>query len=79
MKKSLLFTMIALAGISASAADMTKEAFIERKKAQAKEAGREFDEVKDMNYFNKVDTNKDGVMSDAEVAAYKALPKKEAK
>lgn len=85
MKKSLLFTAIILAGITASAADVTKESFLAGKKASAEKSGTAYDEPRAMVYFNKVDTNQDGVMSDAEQAAYKAAQaaaaaaKKEAK
>ncbi len=79
MKKSFLFIMIAMAGVAASAAEITKETFLNRKKEQAEKAGTAYDEAKAMVYFNKVDTNKDGVMSDEEQKAYAALPKKEAK
>jgi hypothetical protein len=72
MKKLILFTVVALAAITASNADTTKEAYLATKKAAAEKAGKPQNEAKDMAYFNKVDTNKDGVMSNDEVAAYRA-------
>lgn len=72
MKKSILFTAITLAAITASAADITKEAFLAKKKAQAETAGTAYVEKNALGYFNRVDTNKDGIMSDAEQAADKA-------
>jgi hypothetical protein len=71
MNKSLLLIMMVMVGGAAMAKDVTKEAFLATKKAAAEKAGKTQDEAKDMGYFNKVDTNKDGVMSDAEAAAYK--------
>ena len=80
MKKSILFTVVALAAVTASAADITKEAFLAKKKAQAETAGTAYVEKNALGYFNRVDTNQDGVMSDAEQAAEKAAQaaKKEA-
>ena len=72
MKKSLLLTVIILTGLSAGAADVTKEAYLTSKKASAERSGTAYDEARAMIYFNKVDTNQDGVMSDAEVVAYRA-------
>lgn len=72
MKKSLLLTGIVMASITASGADITKEAYLTSKKASAERSGTAYDEARAMIYFNKVDTNQDGVMSDAEVAAYRA-------
>ena len=62
MKKSLLFSMIAMIGISAVAADMTKEQFIAKAKATAEKSGKEFDEAKAIAAFEKKDRNSDGVL-----------------
>jgi hypothetical protein len=82
MKKLLLFSMIAMMGITASAADMTQEAFLAKKKAQAEAAGTTFNEAGALAYFKKVDTNKDGLISPAEQKAFEAqkmaAPKKAA-
>ena len=76
MKKSLLFSMIAMIGITASAADMTKEQFIAKEKTKAENAGKEFDEAKAIALFEKKDRNSDGVLSADELAppASKATP-----
>ncbi len=82
MKKLLLFSMIAMIGITASAADMNKEQLLAKKKAQAEAAGKDFNEAGVLAYFNKVDTNKDGLISPAEQKAFEAqktaAPKKDA-
>ena len=62
MKKSLLFSMIAMIGITASAADMTKEQFVAKAKATAEKSGKEFDEAKAIAAFEKKDRNSDGVL-----------------
>jgi len=69
MKKLLLFSMIAIAGITASAADMTKDQFVGKMKAAAEKSGKEFDEAKAIATFDKKDLNKDGVLSTEEQAA----------
>jgi hypothetical protein len=86
MKKSILFTVVALAGITASAAPkevkpVTKEDFLARKKAQAEAAGTAYDEAKAMVGFVKMDVNKDGVIDAADTAAKAATaqPASEAK
>ena len=63
MKKSLLFSMIAMIGISAVAADITKEQFLKDAKAKAESSGKEFDEAKAIASFEKKDRNSDGVLS----------------
>ncbi len=63
MKKLPFLSMIALIGITASAADVTKEKFVATKKAQAEKAGKPFDEKTAVARFNKLDLNKDGVLS----------------
>jgi 5,10-methylene-tetrahydrofolate dehydrogenase/methenyl tetrahydrofolate cyclohydrolase len=75
MKKIVLFSMIALAGITVSAADMTKEQFVATKKAAAEKAGTEFNEKAVEAAFAKRDLNKDGVLSADEL---KPAPKKAA-
>lgn len=71
MKKMFLLVMIiAIAGV-AGAKDVTKEAYLASKKIDAEKAGTAFNETGVMGWFNEVDTNKDGIMSDAEQAAYK--------
>ena len=69
MKKSLLFVMIAMIGITVSAADQTKEQFLAKSKAVAEKSGKEFDAAKAEAAFAKKDLNKDGVLSAEEVAA----------
>ncbi len=77
MKKILLFSMIAIAGLTASAADITKEEFIAKKK------GSGADEATAIAEFEKKDRNSDGVLSDKEQnptkAAAAAAPAKKAK
>jgi len=80
MKKLLLFSMIALVGITASAAEITKEQFIAKEKATAENSGKEFDEAKAEAAFSRKDRNSDGVLSDAEQAPAKsAAPAKKGK
>ena len=69
MKKLLLFSMIAIAGITVSAADLTKDQFVARQKALAEKGGKEFDAAKAEAAFAKKDLNKDGVLSAEEAAA----------
>ena len=73
MKKLLLLSMIAMIGITASAADITKEQFIAKQKAAMEKAGKEFNEAKAAAAFDKKDLNKDGVLSADEL---KPQPKK---
>jgi hypothetical protein len=75
MKKLLLFSVVALIGLSVSAADQTKEQFVAKAKATAEKAGKEFDAAKAEKQFAAKDTNKDGKLS-AEEAAAKPAPKK---
>ena len=69
MKKSLLFVMIAMIGITVSAADQTKEQFLARSKTLAEKGGKTFDAAKAEETFAKKDLNKDGVLSAEEAAA----------
>lgn len=71
MKKLLLFSMIAIAGMTASAADITKEQFLASGKAAAEKRGTEFNEAGRTAAFEKQDLNKDGVLSADEQAAAK--------
>lgn len=75
MKKLLLFSMIAMIGITASAADLTKADYIAQRKAAAEKAGKAFNEKGVIGNFNKQDLNKDGVLSDEEQAAAKVAAK----
>ncbi|HNX52205.1 MAG TPA: hypothetical protein PKI68_00515 [Pontiellaceae bacterium] len=72
MKKVLLFSMIAIVGLTVSAAETTKADYIAKAKAAAEKKGRAFDEAKTAKAFDKLDTNKDGVLSAEEQAAPKA-------
>ena len=72
MKKLLLFSVIAMIGITASAASMTKEEYVSKRKASAEKAGKAFDEKALAAKFDKQDANKDGVLTDEEQAAAKA-------
>lgn len=56
----------------------TKEQYIEYRKKQAAEKGTEFDQAKAEAYFDKIDTDKDGIMSPEEKAKKKADKKKKA-
>jgi len=76
MKKVLLFSMIAIAGLTVSAADITKADFLAKQKAKVEAKGGQFDEAKTAKNFDTMDTNKDGVLSDAEQSAGKAPAKK---
>ncbi|MFA6174642.1 MAG: hypothetical protein WC334_10065 [Kiritimatiellales bacterium] len=76
MKKLLLFSMIAIAGITASAADITKEQFIADGKAASEKRGTEFNEKMRIAAFEKQDLNKDGVLSTEEQAANKSAAQK---
>ncbi len=75
MKKLLLFSMIAMIGITASAADITKPDYMAKKKADAEKAGKTFNEKGHSGNFERQDLNKDGVLSDEEQAAAKAAAK----
>ena len=75
MKKVLLFSMIAIAGLTVSAVDMTKEVYIAKIKAVAERKGRAFDAEKVAADFDKLDKNKDGVWSDEEQGKVPAKPK----
>jgi hypothetical protein len=74
MKKLLVFSVIALIGLTASAADQTKEQFIAAAKAKAEAAGKEFNAAGAEKQFAAKDTNKDGKLSAEELAA-KSAPK----
>jgi hypothetical protein len=63
MKKIVLFSLIAIAAITANATDMTKEQFVARQKATAEKAGKEFNEKASAAFFAIKDLNKDGVLS----------------
>jgi hypothetical protein len=69
MKKIVLFSIIALIGLTASAADQTKEQFIAASKARAEKAGKEFNAAATEKQFAAKDTNKDGKLSAEELAA----------
>jgi len=76
MKKMILFVMLAMVGITASAADQTKEQFIASGKALAEKRGTEFNEAARIAAFERQDLNKDGVLSDDEQAASKSAAQK---
>jgi opacity protein-like surface antigen len=69
MKKILLCSLIAIAGITASAADITKEDFIKKKKSSG------LDEAAAIAEFERKDRNSDGVLSDKEMAPPKPAEK----
>jgi hypothetical protein len=71
MKKILMLTVIA-AGITASAADMTKAEYVSKRKASAAKTGKPYDEVALAKNFDKLDLNGDGILTDAEYAEAKA-------
>ena len=75
MKKLLLFSIITMIGITASAADITKEDYMAQRKAIAEKAGKVFNEKRNLADFEKQDLNKDGVLSDKEKADAKAAAK----
>jgi hypothetical protein len=79
MNKIVLFSMIALAGVTVSAANVNKEEFLARKKAQAEKAGTEFNAKQAASAFTMRDLNKDGVLSPAELTAPQPAPKPVAK
>jgi len=66
MKKSFLFIMIAMVGITVCAADITKEQFVAAKKAASEKAGRKFNEKVCLSNFAKKDLDQNGVLSDEE-------------
>ena len=66
MKKIVLFSIIAVAGIAASAADMTKDQFIAAQKTRAEKGGKEFNAAATDKQFAAKDKNKDGKLSDEE-------------
>lgn len=72
MKKLLLFSMIAMIGITASAADITKADYLAKRKAIAEKTGKPFNEKGLLALFDKQDLNKDGVLSDEEQATARA-------
>lgn len=63
MKKIVLFSIIALIGLTASAADQTKDQFIAAQKARAEKAGKEFNAAATEKIFAARDLNKDGKLS----------------
>ncbi len=67
MKKIVLFSVIALIGLTASAADQTKEQFMAAKKAAAEKAGKEFNAAASEKAFAARDLNKDGKLSAEEL------------
>ena len=80
MKKSFLFIIVAMAGIAAGAAEMTKEQFVAVKKAESEKEGRKFNEKICLANFAKKDLDQNGVLSDEEQKPQpKAQPKKDVK
>lgn len=71
MKKSFLFIMIAMIGITASAADQTLEEYLVRRQAYSEKVGKPYDEAVSKKLFEKLDVNEDGILSDEEFAAAK--------
>ena len=67
MKKIVLFSIIALIGLTASAADQTKDQFIAARKAAAEKAGKEFNATAAEKQFAAKDLNKDGKLSAEEL------------
>ncbi len=63
MKKIVLFSIIALIGITASAADQTKEQFMAAMKARAEKGGKEFNAAATEKLFAAKDKDKDGKLS----------------
>jgi hypothetical protein len=80
MKKIVLFSIIALIGLTASAADQTKEQFMAARKALAERGGKEFNAAATEKIFAARDLNKDGKLSAEELkpAAKPAKPAKPA-
>lgn len=76
MKKIVLFSIFALVGLTASAADMTKEQYLDAAKARAEKAGRAFNAAASEKAFVAKDLNKDGKLSGEELkpAAKPAKP-----
>jgi hypothetical protein len=72
MKKLLLFSVVAMAGITTNAVDITKEEYIAKHKAAAEKDGKRFVESKIAALFDRADLNKDGVLTDEE----KSTPRK---
>lgn len=66
MKKIVLFSIIALIGLTASAADQTKDQFMAAMKARAEKGGKEFNAANTEKQFAAKDKNKDGKLSDEE-------------
>jgi hypothetical protein len=71
VKKFILFSMIAMTGIAATAADLTVERFLAAFKRQAEKEGegRVINRANLEAVFAKRDLNKDGILSEDEQAA----------
>ncbi len=72
MKRLWIIAILVAAGWSVSAAAMTKEQYLEQKKAQFARQGKTISEEQLLKAFAKLDTDGDGVLSKEELDAAKA-------
>ncbi len=69
MKRLWIIAMLVAAGWSVSVAAMTKEQYLEQKKAQFARQGKTISDEQLLKAFAKLDKDGDGVLSKEELAA----------
>ncbi|NOU35243.1 MAG: hypothetical protein HOO88_00480 [Kiritimatiellaceae bacterium] len=76
MKKILLFIVVAMTGIAASAGNnsWTKEAWLAHKKDECEKAGKPYNEAMYAAGFERRDVNKDGIMTIEELRPQSTVP-----
>ena len=73
MKKWLIASLIVCVAGAIHAKPVTKEDYIAKRKKQAEQQGKDFDEKKSGAYFDRFDLNNDGVLDDEEKEAKKKI------